>query len=46
MEDYFNPRFENFRVLVLGPMHMQCGLKSDRETWSTNMENVGLTLYV
>jgi hypothetical protein len=45
-EDYFNPRFGKFRVLVLDPMHMKCGLMSDRRTWATNLENGGLTLYV
>jgi hypothetical protein len=46
MEDYFNPRFEHFQVLVLDPIHMQCGLESGRETWATDRENEGLTLYV
>jgi hypothetical protein len=41
-KDYFNPGFENFGVLVLDPMHMQCGLKSDREAWAT--ENPGLDI--
>jgi hypothetical protein len=27
-EDYFSPGLENSNVLVLDPMHMQCGLMS------------------
>jgi hypothetical protein len=45
-EDCFNPRFEHFQVLVLDPIHMQCGLESGRETWATRLENGGLTIYV
>jgi hypothetical protein len=31
-EDYFNPRFEHLWVLLLDPMHMQCGHETGRET--------------
>jgi hypothetical protein len=32
-EYYFNPRFENFSVIVLDPMHMKCGRMSETSVW-------------
>ena len=54
-EDYFNSRFENVSVLILDPMHMQCGLMSETsarlrpvtlkmETWDPYKRGVLLTL--